>query len=337
MLSQNNFLFNDIALLPSIGTNRRAFYLRLMGDRIVDVLWHFPINIQTRRLIDSFTSQHVDRLVTFKAEILGHAPSKRYGKPYRISAINNTGQMVELLFFHGRAPYLNRIAKTGSTVVISGKLSFQKFLGADQWKFIHPDYIGPLSELNDWTGTERMYPLTAGLNQGMVRSVIKTTLERLSSMPNGFRDMDSKIRSKHWSVDTYMKRGASAIFESHILKDEGYKLLSFAEWKISLQQINTQPGPNYTARQAILNIYDSKQDLITVLKPERRYFTAAKVIHTEVAFYSTWLSHLYVVLLNDDKEPYTIQIEYKPLINLLGLGILMMVMGGGLAVVRRKY
>ena len=222
MLSQNNFLFNDIALLPSIGTNRRAFYLRLMGDRIVDVLWHFPINIQTRRLIDSFTSQHVDRLVTFKAEILGHAPSKRYGKPYRISAINNTGQMVELLFFHGRAPYLNRIAKTGSTVVISGKLSFQKFLGADQWKFIHPDYIGPLSELNDWTGTERMYPLTAGLNQGMVRSVIKTTLERLSSMPNGFRDMDSKIRSKHWSVDTYMKRGASAIFENQISKDEGY-------------------------------------------------------------------------------------------------------------------
>ena len=44
------------------------------------------------------------------------------------------------------------------------------------------------------------------------------------TIPNGFRDMGSKIRGEHWSVANYMKRGASAIFEGQISKDEGYNL-----------------------------------------------------------------------------------------------------------------
>ena len=56
------------------------------------------------------------------------------------------------------------------------------------------------------------------------------------TIPNGFQDMDSKIRSEHWSVDNYMKRGASTIFENQILKNEGYKSktssrLLFASYK----------------------------------------------------------------------------------------------------------
>jgi len=106
-------------------------------------------------------------------------------------------------------------------------------------------------------------------------------------------------------------------------------------WHISLQQVHTQPGPNYTARQAVINVYDTQGLVVTTLKPERRYFTAAKVIHTEVAFYSTGWSHLYMVLLNDDQTPYRVQADYKPFINLLWFGVLMMVMGGGLAMVSR--
>ena len=34
------------------------------------------------------------------------------------------------------------------------------------------------------------------------------------TIPNGFQDMDSKIRSEHWSVANYIERRASAIFES---------------------------------------------------------------------------------------------------------------------------
>ena len=106
-------------------------------------------------------------------------------------------------------------------------------------------------------------------------------------------------------------------------------------WHISLQQVHTQPGPNYTARQAVINIYDTQGRVVTTLKPERRYFTAAKVIHTEAAFYSTGWSHLYMVLLNDDQTPYRVQADYKPFINLLWFGVLMMVIGGGLAAINR--
>ena len=41
------------------------------------------------------------------------------------------------------------------------------------------------------------------------------------NIPNRLQDMDSKIRSKHWSVANYIKRGDSAIFENRILKAEG--------------------------------------------------------------------------------------------------------------------
>ena len=197
MFSSPDALLNNISLLPGIGLERQAFYVRLMGERIVDALWHIPTNVQSRRLLQSFTPQYADCLVTFEAKILGHAPSRRYGKPYRISAINQAGQVIELLFFRARAPYLNKIAKTDDTVVVSGKLTFRKFLGADHWQFVHPDFIGPIAQLNDWTGNERIYPLTAGVNQGMVRSVIKTTLGRLPPIPEWLDD--NFLKQKNWS------------------------------------------------------------------------------------------------------------------------------------------
>jgi cytochrome c-type biogenesis protein CcmF len=98
-------------------------------------------------------------------------------------------------------------------------------------------------------------------------------------------------------------------------------------WTLKLNTVEDFPGLGYNAKQAVVSLY-SGQEFIKTLKPERRYYTAAKVIHTEVAFYSHWLSHLYIVLLDDGGEPYTFQVEYKPLINLLWLGVLMMVAGG---------
>ena len=120
-----------------------------------------------------------------------------------------------------------------------------------------------------------------------------------------------------------------------ILLTPGQSMEIVQGWQLTLANFKTQPGPNYFAKQAVLEVHNQQGQKITTLTPERRYYTAARLIHTEVSFYSTFFSHLYVVLLEDAQPPYAVQVTYKPWINFLWLGIVFMVLGGGIASLRR--
>lgn len=180
---KTHILEEDVKTLQNVGIKRRPFYVRLMGERIIDALFHLPINIQQRQLINSFSISYADQLVTFEAEVLKHFPSPFPSRPYRITLINSVDQTMELIFFNAQSAYLRRIAKEGQPIWVSGKLEEQKNVGLNKWKIVHPDYIGITPVKEQWIGSERIYSLTAGVNQSMVRSVVKTSLKKIPDMP----------------------------------------------------------------------------------------------------------------------------------------------------------
>ncbi|MBY0281607.1 MAG: cytochrome c biogenesis protein CcsA [Alphaproteobacteria bacterium] len=107
-----------------------------------------------------------------------------------------------------------------------------------------------------------------------------------------------------------------------------------ADYTFTLKSLSQKDSPNYKANRAFVSV--SKGDrLITILEPEKRYYWTQKTIHTETSLYSTFLSHLHAMLLDDERGPYRLRFYYKPLINLLWFGVGLMTLGGVLAALNR--
>jgi ATP-dependent DNA helicase RecG len=190
-------LLRDISSLKSVDHRKRPLYLKLMGERVVDALWHLPSNILIREKISQLHPNLTNKIATLIAKVVYHdAPTARGSRrPYRIVCDYNN-QELELLFFHSRRPYLERIAPEGKEILISGKLEYNNKYGENQWKITHPDHIGYPSNLSDWVGIEPIYPLTAGMTQSLVREIIKEGLQTLSPLPEWI-DKELLI-SKNW-------------------------------------------------------------------------------------------------------------------------------------------
>jgi cytochrome c-type biogenesis protein CcmF len=98
-------------------------------------------------------------------------------------------------------------------------------------------------------------------------------------------------------------------------------------------------GPNYKALQAKVEVLKNDQ-VIEVLRPQkRRYFSTAMPM-TEAAIDSGLLRDLYVSLgdpVAGDTPSWSMRVYYKPFVPWLWAGVLIMVFGGVLAALDRRY
>jgi cytochrome c-type biogenesis protein CcmF len=98
-------------------------------------------------------------------------------------------------------------------------------------------------------------------------------------------------------------------------------------------------GPNYKAMQAHVEVSKNGQ-VFEVLYPEkRRYFSSAMPM-TEAAIDSGPLRDLYVSLgdpIAGETPSWSMRVYYKPFVPWLWTGVLLMVMGGLLAALDRRY
>ncbi|HXF90610.1 MAG TPA: cytochrome c-type biogenesis CcmF C-terminal domain-containing protein [Candidatus Nitrosotenuis sp.] len=113
--------------------------------------------------------------------------------------------------------------------------------------------------------------------------------------------------------------------------------ISFASYEIELKDVLPIEGPNYTAQQAWIEIRQNNQ-VITILKPEKRYYHVQQMIHGETALYSHRWHHFYAVLGEAYQDhQWGIHLYIKPWINVMILGVIFMVLGGVLAFWRRPF
>jgi cytochrome c-type biogenesis protein CcmF len=103
---------------------------------------------------------------------------------------------------------------------------------------------------------------------------------------------------------------------------------------LTLEQVILRKGPNYTAHQAMI-----QTDAGATLNPEKRFYWTQGVIHAESAIRSVGLgrmNHVYVTLGEEyEGQKWSIHAYYKPFINLLWVGVLIMVLGGIVACLKR--
>ena len=116
-------------------------------------------------------------------------------------------------------------------------------------------------------------------------------------------------------------------------------VVTIAPYTFRLMSLREVPGPNYKAVQAQVQVERNGQ-AFEVLKPEKRRYLSSPMPMTEAAIDSGFARDLYVSLgdaLNDERTEWSMRIYYKPFVPWLWAGVLLMVLGGVLAALDRRY
>lgn len=158
-------LFANITTLKGVGAKLAPLYERLLGAKIVDVLWHLPIGVIDRTYSPQLRYADKGRVATLTLNIMEHAPSASKGKPYRIIATDGSDD-ITLTYFTAKGDYLTKLYPTNTPLVVSGNL--ERF--GRGWTMSHPDYVVPVARKNEIPPFEPVYPLTEGVTRKMVHS-----------------------------------------------------------------------------------------------------------------------------------------------------------------------
>ena len=187
-------LFTDTETLPGVGARIAKNLEKVAGSKIIDLLWHAPVDVIDRRNNPALKDILFDQIVTVEVTVGKHdgTPGKSR-KPYRVWCHDNTGSM-QLIFFHPRRDYLLRQLPEGEKRLISGKMEI--YNGTLQMS--HPDYILPINKKDEIPAIEPIYPLTAGISGKVMTRIIHEAVKKASPLPE-WLDQSLMVREKWYN------------------------------------------------------------------------------------------------------------------------------------------
>lgn len=166
-------LFADVGQLTGIGPRYAKLIEKAAGPQIVDLLWHLPSGLVDRRFSPTVAEAPDGMIATLTVTVMRHEPG-RGRAPYRVICADATGE-IELVYFHAKGDWLEKLLPHGQQRVISGKV--ERFRGKAQMP--HPDHVVPPAEADAVRIVEPTHPSTDGLHQRILRKAVDGALARL--------------------------------------------------------------------------------------------------------------------------------------------------------------
>jgi ATP-dependent DNA helicase RecG len=174
-------LQNNVQYLKGVGPRRAEMLARLGILTVEDLLYYFPRDYQDRRRIFPIGTLKEGEFVTIKGEILATSLSKtRSGKQIFSLVVDDGSGRIPCVWFN--QPFLDNIFKSGDEAVFTGKVQRYRALQVSnpEYEKVKEDGGG----LNQAGRIIPLYPLTEGLNQKALRTIIDRTLDEfLPSIP----------------------------------------------------------------------------------------------------------------------------------------------------------
>jgi len=183
-------LFRALTTLPGVGPkNAKLFEKLLGGPKVLDLLWHLPVDFIDRRFSPVISEAPDGRIATMEVTVVSHSPNQRRGLPYRVKVRDDSGTM-NLVFFHASKAWIEKQLPDREKIIVSGKVEY--YQGNPQ--IIHPDIAKP-EERETLETVEPVYPLTAGLTNKTVRKAVHGALEFICAFPE-WLDPEYKKRNQ---------------------------------------------------------------------------------------------------------------------------------------------
>ncbi len=171
--------FSDTTSLPGVGGRIAASLEKVAGTRILDLLWHLPVDLIDRRASPKLSDIKFDQVATLEVTVGKHdiAPAKSR-KPYRVWC-HDDSSTIQLIFFHPRHDYLAKQLPEGEKRLVSGKVEIYN----GQLQMSHPDYILPSEKRDEIPKVEPVYPLTAGISGKVMARIIGDANKKAIELP----------------------------------------------------------------------------------------------------------------------------------------------------------
>ena len=171
-------VFKAITILPGIGPKSAPLFEKLTGGKVLDLLFHKPIDFIDRRYSPSLNEAVDGKITTLEIRIEKHQMAPRRGIPSRVKCTDGTGN-IDLVFFNANKDWVTKQLPIDKVRIISGKI--EKYQGILQ--MVHPDAIGKPAERATIETVEPIYPLTAGISNKLIRKAIDGGLKLLPDLP----------------------------------------------------------------------------------------------------------------------------------------------------------
>lgn len=169
-------LFGSLTKLDGIGPKTATTLEALNITRPRDLLLTLPHSGVDRHQRGSIREVVPPATVTVEITVQDHIPNKIKGRPYRIN-VADAATSFQLVFFHARGDYLQKLLPTGQRRIVSGKIELFDSIA----QMVHPDHVLPAHEAATIPAFEPVYPLTAGITQ---KTMYKATRAALDMAPN---------------------------------------------------------------------------------------------------------------------------------------------------------
>lgn len=195
-----NPLFCSAERLKGIGTKYFKLIKNLCGEKVLDLLFHLPVNLIDRTYCCPLNRAQTGRIWTGLVKITSHMPGASKKQPYRIMAEDET-DILTLNFFKYYQDCFSKNMPEGSFKAISGRL--ESFNGRLQMN--HPDYILDPEMLESLKTIEPVYPLSAGVTNKMLLKLIRQAFEILPDLPE-------------WQNPAFMAENGFSSFKQSLLK-----------------------------------------------------------------------------------------------------------------------
>ena len=173
-------IFAPVTALKGVGPRIGKNIERLVGEQVVNLLWHMPSGLIDRRYSPALSDLEPGRVATLELTVNKHHPPPAANRriPYRIDCSDETGE-ITLIYFHGRKDYLSKALPEGEVRLVSGTAE----LYDGRLQITHPDMVGGLDERESIMRVQPVYPLTEGLSQNVLGKAIAGALERAPDLP----------------------------------------------------------------------------------------------------------------------------------------------------------
>ncbi len=172
-------LFRRMTELPGVGPRTVRLFEKLCGgDKVLDALWHKPVDFVDRRFAPKIKDAPAGKICTLTVMVHKHFPNARQNQPYKVWCTDETGTL-NLVFFHARKDWIEKQLPVNATVIVSGRIEY--YDGKAQ--MVHPDAIGAAEDRAAIETVEPVYPLTQGLTNKAVRKAVLGAINLLPALP----------------------------------------------------------------------------------------------------------------------------------------------------------
>jgi len=196
---------------------KRAGLLEKLGIRTVqDLLFHFPVRYEDRSSVMTISEVEVDNVAVVRAKVKSTSVMPRgrgRRRVFEVAFTDETG-VLRALWFNFSEKALSGRFSVGSEWIVSGKVTINRYRGSKV--IIHPDTerVEKVEEGESLSlgRIAPVYPLTEGVNQKVVRKIVRTALdhaERIEDfVPRYLNEkyrlppLDESVRRVHWPDDS---------------------------------------------------------------------------------------------------------------------------------------